>query len=161
MMIGGRGGRSLCAGECKQLLEGFAGDGAPGLSQTSEAPDGPSKLMRVRPSKLIPRIKEEIFRRCLSRDSQCLLSARCWRVPTDQTGSRHPAKPHMEESLHLSICFQSASSALVMMAILMMRMILSQDLSELLEGLEIMCLIFLSWSKQPKMLTSTVWVFLP
>ena len=131
----GRGGRSLCAGECKQLLEGFAGDEAPGLSQTSEAPDGPSKLMRVRPSKLIPRIKEEIFRRCLSRDSQCLLSARCWRVPTDQTGSRHPAKPHMEESLH-SASYLFSIGLVQHSFSLMIRMIIPfQDLFELLEGL--------------------------
>ena len=71
---GGRG-REAFAQVSVNIGEGFAGDEAPGLSQTSEAPDGPSKLMRARPSKLM-RIKEKIFRRCLSRDSQCLLSAK-------------------------------------------------------------------------------------
>ena len=99
-MIGERGGLEAFAQRSLNTGEGFAGDEAPGLSQTSEAPDGPSKLMRARPSKLM-RIKEKIFRRCLSRDSQCLLSARRWRgVGADQTGSRpNPAKPHVEESL--------------------------------------------------------------
>ena len=71
---GGRG-REAFAQVSVNMGEGFAGDEAPGLSQTSEAPDGPSKLMRARPSKLM-RIKEKIFRRCLSQDSQCLLSAK-------------------------------------------------------------------------------------
>ena len=98
-MIGGRRGREAFAQVSVNIGEGFAGDEAPGLSQTSEAPDGPSKLMRARPSKLM-RIKEKIFRRCLSRDSQCLLSAKALeRGGAGQTGSPNPAKPHVEEGL--------------------------------------------------------------
>ena len=57
-------------------------------------------LCEPRPSKLVPRIKEKIFRRCSSRDSQCLLWGKVLEVPTDQTGSPDPAKPHVEEILH-------------------------------------------------------------
>ena len=68
--------------ECKQGGRGLRE--APGLSQTWEAPDGPSKLMRI---------KEKIFLRF----AVFTLHQGVRGEAADQTGGPNPAKSHVQE----------------------------------------------------------------
>ena len=68
--------------ECKQGGRGLRE--APGLSQTWEAPDGPSKLMRI---------KEKIFLRF----AVFTLHQGVRGEAADQTGVPNPAKSHVQE----------------------------------------------------------------
>lgn len=68
--------------ECKQGGRGLRE--APGFSQTREAPDGPSKLMRI---------KEKIFLRF----AVFTLHQGVRGEAADQTGGPNPAKSHVEE----------------------------------------------------------------